>query len=75
MLVHSFYLPSLEGGEGKWVLFILRKVELVGFFVFFLRGEARWRVVGQFLEKGSGFLEIATMYFTARAFMICLCTN
>ena len=56
-------------------MFILRKVELVGFFVFFLRGEARWRVVGQFLEKGSGFLEIATMYFTSRAFMICLCTN
>ena len=47
-----------------------------GFFLFFfLRGEARWRVVGQFLEKGSGFLEIATMYFTSRAFMICLCTN
>ena len=46
-----------------------------GFFCFFLRGEARWRVVGQFLEKGSGFLEIATMYFTSRAFMICLCTN
>ena len=45
------------------------------FFFFFLRGEARWRAVGQFLEKGSGFLEIATMYFTSRAFMFCLCTN